>query len=225
MKVQLLAFNGCPNVSETRMRSEKVLLELRVSATVEEVDVQSSDLTAAFRGWPSPTVLLDGQDLEGLRPAGNIECRLYAGGGAPDEEVIRRGVRLALARRPRKDLAKGAANVGAALLSVLTCPACIGPYASIVSALGVGVVYFTAAFMVVFPLALLLSLASIIYSTREHRNPWPVALTVLGGMMALAGQLVFQNETFQRAGLPLLLAGAALNFWLLRRVHTREAHL
>lgn len=221
MRVQLLAFNGCPNAFETRMRLEKLLLELRVSATVEEVDAESSDLPAALRGWPSPTVLLDGQDLEGLKPAANIACRLYPGGGAPNEELIRRGLRLALARRRRKDFAKGAANVGAALFSVLTCPACLAPYASIVSALGGGAVYFTAAFTVLFPLALILSLASILYSTREHRNPWPVALTVLGGMTALAGQLVFQSETVQRAGLPLLLAGAALNFVLLRRARTR----
>jgi hypothetical protein len=29
---------------------------------------------------------------------------------------------------------KGAANIGAALLSTLTCPACIGPYVTIASA-------------------------------------------------------------------------------------------
>jgi hypothetical protein len=217
MKVQLLTFAGCPHAAATRERLGRVLTELSVAAVVEEIDVQAPRTPPSLARWPSPTVLLDGTDLQGSKPAAGAGCRLYPGGGAPDEGLIRQGVLRALSKEKRKDWTRGAANLGAALLSTLTCPACIGPYATLVSALGFGATYFSAAFMVVFPVSLLVSLVAIAHSTREHRSPWPLALTVVGGVVALAGQFTLQSDAVQRAGWPFLLAGAALNFWWVRR--------
>jgi hypothetical protein len=76
--------------------------------------------------------------------------------------------------------------------------------------------------MVVFPASLLVSIAAIAHSTREHHSPWPLALTLLGGGLSLAGQFVLQSDAFARTGWPVLLGGAILNFWLVRRARTAE---
>ena len=103
------------------------------------------------------------------------------------------------------------------LLPAVTCPACLGAYAGLFSALGLG---FLVRSQVLEPLllsTLLLGLASIAWSALEHRNPWPLALTLLGDLAVVVGRYALANQEMQWLGFPLILVGALWNIWLRRR--------
>jgi len=89
VKIQLLHFHGCPNVDATRAALRDALIAEQLDVRVEEIDVE--DPAAAWaRGWGSPTILIDGEDVVGQQPSASqaSACRLYAG-GAPGVAMIR----------------------------------------------------------------------------------------------------------------------------------------
>lgn len=88
MKVQLLYFEGCPNVDAARASLRDALAAEQVDLPIEEVDVEGEDAPAWARGWGSPTILIDGKDVTGQERSNASACRLYPG-GAPGVETIR----------------------------------------------------------------------------------------------------------------------------------------
>lgn len=81
MKVELLYFKGCPNWQET-LRDLQALLSVRkVSEPVKLVEVKSNAQAQELRFIGSPTVRINGTDIEGpLAEEGaqfNLECRIY----------------------------------------------------------------------------------------------------------------------------------------------------
>jgi metal-sulfur cluster biosynthetic enzyme len=97
-KIQLLTFPGCPNAEETRDLLARILAKLAPGVTVEEINVHDPAAPAHLRGYPSPSILVNGRDLEGLDPADAAACRIYnARGGVPDEAQVETFIRAALA--------------------------------------------------------------------------------------------------------------------------------
>lgn len=90
--MQLLTFPGCPNAEPTRAALREALRRLALPLEVEEIDLTAPGTPAELRGWSSPTILVDGADLEGQGRTGEAQsCRLYGGrGGAPSVEQIER---------------------------------------------------------------------------------------------------------------------------------------
>jgi hypothetical protein len=93
MKIQLLAFHGCPNAEAAREALQDVLASSGIAAEIEEVSTDCSETPEALRGWGSPTVLINGVDIEGEEPSGS-SCRLYR-----DERGQLRGVPSVVAMR------------------------------------------------------------------------------------------------------------------------------
>jgi hypothetical protein len=98
MKIQLLHFEGCPNVDAARAALRQALAAEKLDAPVEEIDVEGADAPEWARGWGSPTILIEGQDVLGQTQSGSSCCRLYAD-GAPSVEAIR--ARIAISRGVR----------------------------------------------------------------------------------------------------------------------------
>ena len=98
MKVQLLTFAGCPNSAAAREILRSVLASAGITEPIEEVDANAPETHESLRGWGSPTILIDGVDVDGQEPA-DTSCRLYR-----DEDGRLRGtpsearLRSALAR-------------------------------------------------------------------------------------------------------------------------------
>ena len=93
MKVQLLTFPGCPNAAAARELLRRVLESSNVLAEIEEVDTSAPETPERLRGWSSPTILIDGMDIEGLERPATASCRLYrdpAGrlSGVPPEATL-----------------------------------------------------------------------------------------------------------------------------------------
>jgi hypothetical protein len=98
MKLQLLYFEGCPNIELARSSAKSVLCDFPM-ADFEELDVTDASTPDALRGWGSPTLLVNGQCVTGAEPTGSC-CRLYdehhpESRGVPSADVIRRALEAA----------------------------------------------------------------------------------------------------------------------------------
>ncbi len=89
MKIELLGFDGCPNTRTMRASIEVAVKALGLSTQVQYVDEEVLPSNDLRRGWPAPTILVDGRDLFGLPTPtdATLRCRMYPG-GAPDVEEI-----------------------------------------------------------------------------------------------------------------------------------------
>lgn len=99
MKVEILYIPQCPHYTEALANLSEVLRAEGLSVEIDEVEVGDIRMAeaAGFRG--SPTIRIDGRDIEGepkeLSEFG-MACRLYAGErqqGVPPRKMIRDAVR------------------------------------------------------------------------------------------------------------------------------------
>lgn len=100
-RVEILTFDGCPNREPTRALVERVASELEVETAVELVDVPDAAAAARLRFLGSPTVRVEGVDVEPGAEARDdvaLACRVYRGEHGPSGQPDERWVRAALAR-------------------------------------------------------------------------------------------------------------------------------
>lgn len=90
MRIEILGFDGCPNTPVLDRIVRQALSEAGIDAEVVTVDVMKLASDDARRRWPSPTVLVRGDDLLGLEKPkeGSICCRSYPGGLPSTAAVI-----------------------------------------------------------------------------------------------------------------------------------------
>ena len=94
MKVALLYFKGCPNISMARKNLNEAFAKADIPAQWDEIDLNEPNTPKELKGYGSPTILVDGKDVTGTVPRGeSLSCRTYytANGGitgAPDVEII-----------------------------------------------------------------------------------------------------------------------------------------
>jgi hypothetical protein len=92
VKIQLVYFPGCPHIDAARTALHRELRALDLFVAIEEIDITAPSIPAELRHWGSPTILIEGQDVEGAAPGEDVaSCRLYAGEtrGAPAGAAIR----------------------------------------------------------------------------------------------------------------------------------------
>ena len=95
-RVELLYFDGCPNYEQTCELVERVAAELEIASPIELVNVTDPDAAITHRFLGSPTVRIDGRDIEpgaDERREFVLACRVYqtdkGAAGPPDEAWIR----------------------------------------------------------------------------------------------------------------------------------------
>jgi hypothetical protein len=94
--VEILYFEGCPNHEPARALVERIAAELHVEPQIELLKVVDSDAATEQRFLGSPTIRVDGRDVEPgaeQRRDYSYGCRVYPGehglGGQPDAASIR----------------------------------------------------------------------------------------------------------------------------------------
>src|SRR6185437_13941265 len=93
MTIELVFDADCPNVEAARASVKAALAQAGLPATWQEWE-RTSDITPErVRGFGSPTVLINGEDLTGEPAAGASSCRIYRAGagrrlGAPSAEMV-----------------------------------------------------------------------------------------------------------------------------------------
>lgn len=100
MDIKILHFEGCPNDKPTRDLVEHILAEEKLPAMVEMVPVETPEAAQAHRFLGSPSVQVDGVDIDPSRRGETeyaLSCRTYntpkGRSGVPPEEMIRAALR------------------------------------------------------------------------------------------------------------------------------------
>ncbi len=91
MMIEVLYFEGCPNLEPTLSLANEVLSQLGLSADVREIEVRTPEEAKRLRFLGSPSVRLDGKDIEPVaesRTEYALSRRLYGDRGLPPEELL-----------------------------------------------------------------------------------------------------------------------------------------
>jgi hypothetical protein len=106
VKIEILYFSGCPNPYPAVDRVRLVLQQEGTHADMVEVEVKDAATVQNVGFLGSPTIRVDGQDVEPAARAARIfgmRCRTYTDGGrrtgVPPPEWIRAAVREAKGTR------------------------------------------------------------------------------------------------------------------------------
>ncbi|HMU62437.1 MAG TPA: hypothetical protein PKA66_11690 [Gemmatimonadales bacterium] len=91
-RIELVFFEGCPHANEARLRLRQVLAESGLEAAWQEWDTSDGGTPLAYRGFGSPTILIDGRAVGGGIVGSGMGCAV---GGAPSEEAIHEALRVA----------------------------------------------------------------------------------------------------------------------------------
>jgi hypothetical protein len=104
LRIEILSFADCPNATTTRGRVRQAVEAEALPANVVEVLVEIPEAAQALRFLGSPSVRVNGRDVEpgaDARSAYGLMCRTYPAGsgseGAPSLSLIRNAIRSSVA--------------------------------------------------------------------------------------------------------------------------------
>ncbi len=89
--IQILYFEGCPNLDATLALARSVLSEMGISEEIEEVEVRDDEDAQRLRFPGSPTVRVNGVDIDPdmkFRTQFALACRTYGASGVPQRELL-----------------------------------------------------------------------------------------------------------------------------------------
>ncbi len=91
MTIEVLYFEGCPHLEPTLSLAREVLAELGLATEVREVEVRTPEDAERLRFLGSPSVRVDGKDIEpgaASRTEYALSCRLYGDIGFPPKHLL-----------------------------------------------------------------------------------------------------------------------------------------
>ncbi len=98
LTIDLLYFDGCPSYRQAWNDILDVLVEEKKDASVRLVAVKDADRAGELRFAGSPTIKVNGQDLEDNHGDGVMACRVYKendGKGWPSKRLLRERIKAA----------------------------------------------------------------------------------------------------------------------------------
>lgn len=107
MQIEILYIRGCPNHQSAVATVQQALSAERITAEIAQIEISDSAMAEQTRFPGSPTIRVDGQDVEpGARSASTFGycCRTYGGAeasaGWPPLDVVRSALREAAGDPP-----------------------------------------------------------------------------------------------------------------------------
>ena len=223
MKVEFIYDADCPNVHGTR---ENLLRAFQMTGTKPhwvEWDRSDTDAPEYTVQFGSPTLLINGRDIEGIPGVGAASCRIYrsksgAPSGVPKVELIAAALQAVPApsltpEKRRVDLVAAFPAVALALLPKVACPACWPAYAGIVSALGIGFVLKTQYLLPLTVLFLAVSLSTLLYKARVRGGVGPFILGFVGAIMIVFGKFTIDSDVLVYSGVGILIGASLWKSW------------
>ena len=101
-RVELLYFDGCPNHHAAEVLIREVFLEEGLKPQVVRVPVETPDAALQERFLGSPTIRINGKDIDPEGDDGQyaLRCRVYRYNnrlsGVPDKEMVRNALRRSI---------------------------------------------------------------------------------------------------------------------------------
>jgi hypothetical protein len=93
MTIDILYFKGCPNAEPAFAAVREVVREMGITAEIRELEVRTDEEAARLRFLGSPTVQVDGVDIEPNarnRTDFSFSCRMFGPlGGAIPKDLLR----------------------------------------------------------------------------------------------------------------------------------------
>ncbi len=93
IKIEIQHFRGCPNSPEMIHRVKEAIKGSEEKIEYNEVLVENNGLAEELKFRGSPTVLINGEDIEGREApeSASLNCRVYEN-GLPEVEEIRKRI-------------------------------------------------------------------------------------------------------------------------------------
>ena len=101
MVIRILTFEGCPNCNAANELAEQTVRELHVQADIEGIHVNSESEAERFHFLGSPTIQVNGEDIEVNRrhDKASYACRVYRSAhgvaGVPPKQLLVDAIREA----------------------------------------------------------------------------------------------------------------------------------
>ena len=95
MKIDVLYFEGCPHHEPALDLVRTVVNELGLSAELNEVEIKCPDDVDRLGFLGSPTIRVNGQDIEPSRRGDRnfaMSCRRYGDSGVPPRDLLDRAL-------------------------------------------------------------------------------------------------------------------------------------
>lgn len=227
MNVELIYDHDCPNIPHARANLVKALAASGREARWTEWDRSAVDSPSHVRGYGSPTILVDGEDVAGCPASdGSPSCRLYGnvkGGfeGAPSVEAIRAVLELNMAtphiaeRAPVgwRSSAAAVPGIAVAFLPKLACPACWPAYAGLLSSVGLGFLLDEAYLLPLTAAFLFMAVGALAFRAAKRRGYGPFVLGLAAALIVLAGKFTFGLNAAMYGGIAVLVSASVWNAW------------
>lgn len=219
-EVHLLYFEGCPNFEKAKENLKAAIDQLGLSLQWREVNLKDPQTPEAWRGFPSPTILINGSELitGATASEGTSSCRF---GGAPKAELIA----AKLQSNNPKSLWASLCAVPAALIGLflsLFCPACYPALAGLIGSIGLGTVTEEALLKPLMILFLLVALLGLAYQGRRRGRYGPLILGFMGALGMYGGFYFFASPLLKSIGLAALIAASLWNVFPKLRFNQKE---
>ena len=230
MKVELIYFDGCPNIADTRALLVKAFVKLKLPITWTEWNQNDEDCPQELSQFGSPTVLVNGVDVLPLESVQQGDCcRVYfdedsrKSSGTPTLNMLTTAMEDATQKiqidinestKP-KWIAFFAAipSVLIAFLPKLTCPMCWPSYTALLTSFGINFANYTPYLPVIIVSLLMVSLISIGYKAKSRRGYNPLWLGVVASLGIITGQIIWDSKIVFFSGSTLLIIAAIWNAW------------
>jgi arsenate reductase len=100
VRIEVLVFDGCPHVEAAIRLARGVAERLGPGIAVERVDMDTPEKAAELGFLGSPSIRVNGRDIEGKTGRGSVSCRIYDDDtGLPPEWLVEAAVLHALSPR------------------------------------------------------------------------------------------------------------------------------
>ncbi len=92
LEIEVQYFNGCPHSKEFIENLKRALAGAEFEYAYKETLVETPEKAKAISFRGSPTLLIDGMDMEGVEAPENpgLNCRVYRDGIPTDKEISER---------------------------------------------------------------------------------------------------------------------------------------
>lgn len=231
--VDLIYDPACPNLAAARANLMRGFSKAGVPARWREHDTSSAETPAEARAFGSPTILVDGRDVDGVQRASGSSCRVYAEGlglsGAPSIEAIASALLAAQraasayptvlsspatpARTRWRHIASFLPTAGVALLPKVACPLCWPAYAAVLSACGLTFLMEDRWLLPISAAFLMVTLTVLARGARRRRGFGPVVTGLVAAGLLLGGKFVLESDAVLYGGAMGLVAACVWNAW------------
>ncbi len=216
--VEFIYEKNCPNIALARAQLLQAFSRLKIKPHWLEWEINDADAPAYARQCGSPTIMVDGKDVDGASLSDNTNhCRVYrhsdnTSSGVPAVDSIIHAIqkhhrgngwfsrlfdfRLTAATLPAMILA---------LLPKLICPFCWPLYTGLLGLFGINFINYTPYLLPLLTLFLILTVSGLALGVRSTRQVGPLLLGSLSALLILGDKLLFETNFLIYGGLGMLI--------------------